>query len=153
VLAAVKPWLVRVAEYDRRMQQETERALARKPRTAADLPELLLEREIRDVLRSKDVIELEPLYFDAIERQDKRLVRALEEAPLPMLQAETIQLGRQLQVQRAGADGELGILKADRAFTATLIATALRELYDVSEGAIDFRDDPLVKAAGREGPV
>jgi hypothetical protein len=56
-------------------------------------------------------------------------------------------------VQRAGADGEVDILKADRAFTSTLIATALRELYDISEGAIDFRDDPLVKAAGREGPV
>ena len=129
-LTLLEPFRARLTRHDAKVQELITAALSRAPRTAADLPALLAEREIRDLLRGKDPTEVAPLYFKALEQGDHAFIRAVEDAPaaFPLLNNDMRAMGRELQIATSAQASEIAVLRQDRDLIASLVGAALHDI-------------------------
>jgi hypothetical protein len=112
----LQPQRERVAKIRARLLDVERQALPPRPkRTAEDLPELLVEREIRDQLRGKDVLQIWNLCLDAVARNDQQFLIAVEAAPraFALLTPDYREQLHQLQIDHSPVAETLKALRDD----------------------------------------
>lgn len=130
-IAGLKPLRDVVDTVRRRFADAEQSALpARAKRTAQDLPDLMLEREIRDHLRGKDALQVFELYIAAAASGDDQFCRAVEEAPtaFPLLTPELRAQGRQVRIAHSPAAETLQELHAELEIHEAILSAAEHDL-------------------------
>jgi hypothetical protein len=135
----LKPQEEIVERYRARIADIETRAIPpRQKRTANDLPDLLIEQEIRQRVKGQDALQLLPMYLSAIERGDDQFCRALEEAPaaFPLLTAEMLEQGRGVKLAKCPDAELLAQLREELDIHTAVLQAAARDLATAGDAVV-----------------
>lgn len=132
--AAMQPHDAEVTARQQRRAEIRAKATAT-PMGTRDLDTVLMEREIRDRLASRDPLEVNVVYLSALEKEDWLTVRAIENSPptFPLLNAQQREVGNARKLLKSALVDD--VMEADAGYSAyrTIAQAVHSELAGLAE--------------------